>query len=121
MSGIGGIPAIHGREDVNGMSSTHDPDPPATGAGPLTHAARIAWQRARSFNFLLPGAATRAGAGTKNDGCPLCLFQASQIRNSEAENTTQRMLRRMSVMRRRRRRHRMRKGERVPLDDPAAP
>gem|GEM_PF-2393534 len=48
--------------ELTGMSSTHDPDPPATGAGSLTHAARIAWQRARSFNFLQPGAPTRAGA-----------------------------------------------------------
>ena len=57
------------------------------------------------------GAATRAGGGPKNEGWPLCLFQASQIRNSEAENTTQRMLRRMSVMRKRcRTRRRREKG-----------
>lgn len=32
------------------------------GAGTLTHAGRIAWQRARSFNFLQPSAPTRTGA-----------------------------------------------------------
>ena len=44
------------------------------------------------------GAATRAGGGPNNDGWPLCLFQASQIRNSETENTTQSKVRRISVM-----------------------
>ena len=39
-----------------------------------------------------------ASGGAKNEGWPLCLFQPSQSRNSEAENTTQRMVRRISFM-----------------------
>jgi hypothetical protein len=39
-----------------------------------------------------------AGAGLKKDGCPLCLFHASQIRNRDIENTTQSRVRRISVM-----------------------
>lgn len=47
------------------MSSPQPPDQPpspATGAGNLSTAARIAWQRARSFNFLQPSAPNRSGA-----------------------------------------------------------
>lgn len=47
------------------MTGLHNPDqfqPPAVGAGSLAQAACIAWRRARSFNFLQPGAPNRAGA-----------------------------------------------------------
>ena len=47
------------------MTGRRDPDqcqPPAVGAGSLAQAACIAWRRARSFNFLQPGAPNRAGA-----------------------------------------------------------
>ena len=45
-----------------------------------------------------PVATALTGAGANIDGLPLCLFQASHNRTSETENTTQRMVRRMSVM-----------------------
>lgn len=47
------------------MTGRRDPDQcqsPAVGAGSLAQAACIAWRRARSFNFLQPGAPNRAGA-----------------------------------------------------------
>ncbi len=47
------------------MTGLHNPDPcqpAAVGAGSLAHAARIAWRRSRSFNFLQPGSPNRAGA-----------------------------------------------------------
>ena len=50
---------------LTGMTGLHDPDQrraPALGAGNLAHAAWIAWQRARNFNFLQPQAPNRAGA-----------------------------------------------------------
>ena len=43
-------------------------------------------------------AATAAGRGLNMPGLPFCLFQASHSRTSETENTTQRMVRRMSFM-----------------------
>ena len=55
-----------------------DPDAPAFGAGSLTDAARIAWQRARSFNFLQPGAPTRAGALIAPWFWPFELFGAAR-------------------------------------------
>ena len=45
-----------------------------------------------------PATATAAGLGANIEVPPLCLFQASHNRKSETENTTQRMVRRMSVM-----------------------
>lgn len=49
--------------ELTGMSPTHDPtQKPATGAGTVAQAGRIAWHRARSFNFLQPGRPTRIGA-----------------------------------------------------------
>ena len=38
------------------------------------------------------------GGGEKREGWPVCLFQASQIRNSDIENTTHRIVRRVSFM-----------------------
>lgn len=49
--------------ELTGMSPTHNPtQTPATGAGTVAQAGRIAWHRARSFNFLQPGPPTRIGA-----------------------------------------------------------
>jgi hypothetical protein len=64
---------------------------PGTGTPPT--AAGVAPEAAPTAAGLIACA-----GGLKNDGCPLCLFQASQIRNKDIEKMTHNKVRRISVM-----------------------